>query len=211
MVVRTYGFPGCFTRPTGDLDSQLPTRNVHVEACRPRVFCINPSFESMLLTAQPLSSERLELEPLGVEHAPEMVVVLADPALYRFIGGRPPSEAELVARYVRQTRRPGWLNWLLRRTDTGEAIGTVQATQRDEHTAEVAWVVSSSFQGAGYATEAAAAAIRWLEARGIEVFEAYIHPDHIASNKVAERLGFVPTESIRDGETGWKRKTRCQN
>src|SRR3954469_8268228 len=37
LMVRTYGFPGGLTRPTGDLDSLLPTRDVHVEACRPRV------------------------------------------------------------------------------------------------------------------------------------------------------------------------------
>jgi RimJ/RimL family protein N-acetyltransferase len=164
----------------------------------------------MPLTASPLTSERLELEPLHVEHATEMVSVLADPAMYEFIGGAPPTEAELVARYVRRSRRPGWLNWVLRRKDTREAIGTVQATQKDDHTAELAWVVSSRFQGAGYASEAAAAAIDWLEAGGIDELYAYIHPDHIASNKVAERLGFVPTESIRDGETGWKRASPCQ-
>src|SRR4051794_14437349 len=39
IMVRTYGFPGCFTRPTGDLDSQLSPRFVHVEACRPRELC----------------------------------------------------------------------------------------------------------------------------------------------------------------------------
>ena len=36
ITVRTYWFAGFFTRPTGDLDSQLPPQNVHVEACRPR-------------------------------------------------------------------------------------------------------------------------------------------------------------------------------
>jgi hypothetical protein len=34
VIVRTYGFPGCLTRPTGDLDSQLFPRDVHVEACQ---------------------------------------------------------------------------------------------------------------------------------------------------------------------------------
>lgn len=165
----------------------------------------------MLLTAPPLRSERLDLEPLRVGHATEMVPVLADPALYEFIGGEPPTEAELVSRYVKQSRRPGWLNWVLRLRASGEAIGTVQATQKDDHIAELAWVVSSRFQGAGYATEAAAAAIDWLGAHSIHTLEAYIHPDHIASDKVAQRLGFVPTESIRDGETGWKLRIRCQN
>src|SRR5919202_4467494 len=37
--VANYWFPGCFTRPTGDLDSQLSPRVVHVEACRPREIC----------------------------------------------------------------------------------------------------------------------------------------------------------------------------
>ncbi|HEX6460617.1 MAG TPA: GNAT family N-acetyltransferase [Thermoleophilaceae bacterium] len=165
----------------------------------------------MLLTAPPLRSERLDLEPLRVEHATEMVPVLADPSMYVFIGGEPPAEEELVARYVRQSRRPGWLNWVLRLRTTGEAVGTVQATQRDGHVAELAWVVSSRFQGAGYASEATAAVIDWLAAQGIHTFEAYIHPDHIASNKVAERSGFLPTESIRNGETGWKLRRRCQN
>ena len=165
----------------------------------------------MLLTAPPLRSERLDLEPLRVDHATEMVAVLADPAMYAFIGGEPPTAAELVSRYIRQSRQPGWLNWVLRLREGGEAIGTVQVTQKDDHSAEVAWVVSTRFQGAGYASEAAAAAIHWLATGGIHTFHAYIHPGHIASNKVAQRLGFVPTESIRDGETGWELRIRCQN
>ena len=114
MIVRTYWFPGCLARPTGDLDSQLPTRNVHVEACRPRVFCINRSLGRMLRTARPLNTERLALEPLTIDHAAEMVAVLADPALYEFTGGEPPGEAELTARYARQTSNPAWLNWIVR-------------------------------------------------------------------------------------------------
>ena len=41
---------------------------------------------------------RLTLEPLRVDHAPAMVEVLADPALYEFTGGRPPTLDELTAR-----------------------------------------------------------------------------------------------------------------
>ena len=167
----------------------------------------------MLRTARPLNTERLALEPLTIDHAAEMVAVLADPALYEFTGGEPPGEAELTARYARQTSNPAWLNWIVRERERehGRAVGYVQATLKDEHAAELAWVVSTSFQGKGYATEAAAAAVEWLTANGIDTVEAYIHPDHIASNKVAQRLGFVLTESIRDGEAGWKRERRCQN
>jgi RimJ/RimL family protein N-acetyltransferase len=165
----------------------------------------------MLRAGSALTTERLVLEPLRVEHASEMVPVLADPALYEFIGGEPPTEPELSARYVRQTSRAGWLNWVIRLRDTTEAAGTIQATQKDDRTAELAWVVSPRFQGSGYATEATAAVIDWLREQGIDRLEAYIRPDHAASNGVATRLGFVPTESIRDGETRWKLAARCQN
>src|SRR6184192_1521421 len=130
--------------------------------------------------AQQLTTERLVLEPLRVEHAGEMVAVLADPVLYEFIGGEPPSEADLTARYRRQRTHDGWVNWVMRSRSSGEAVGTVEATLRDD-VAELAWVVSSRHQGSGYATEATAAAIAWLRENGIERFEAHVHPDHPAS------------------------------
>src|SRR3954471_6531689 len=57
-MVRTYGFPGCFTRPTGDLDSQLTSRNVHVEACRPR-----EDFLILVATIGSVESSQLTPEP----------------------------------------------------------------------------------------------------------------------------------------------------
>jgi len=161
-------------------------------------------------TAQQLTSERLTLEPLRVDHAAEMVAVLADPAMYEFTGGDPPSEADLTARYRRQTAHDGWLNWVLRLRSTGEAVGTVQATLGDD-AAELAWVVSSRFQGAGYAREGTAAAIAWLRANDVHSFHAHIHPDHAASKAVAARLDFEPTGSIRNGEVCWELPARCHN
>jgi RimJ/RimL family protein N-acetyltransferase len=162
--------------------------------------------------AEAIASSRLELEPLRVEHAPEMEAVLDDPALYAYTGGRPPSEAELEARYGRQVDgispdgREGWLNWVLRLRSEGSAIGTVQATVRGRRTdrrAELAWVLSIRFQGAGYATEATGAVMTWLRARGVHSFDAHIHPAHHASAAVAERLGFTPMGTHPDGEVRW--------
>jgi len=161
-------------------------------------------------TPEELTSERLTLEPLRVGHAAEMVAVLADPALYEFIGGEPPPEAELTARYQRQTSRPDWLNWVLRLRSTGEPIGTVQATLTG-HGAELAWVVSTRFQGNGYALEAIDAVIPWLRTHGINSFHAHIHPDHSASNALARRLGFASTDCIKEGEIRWESRNRCQN
>lgn len=159
---------------------------------------------------QPLTTERLILEPLRVEHAAEMVAVLADRALYEFTGGEPPSEADLTARYRRQTTHDGWLNWVMRSRSGGQAVGTVQATLRYD-AAELAWVVASRYQGSGYATEATAAAIAWLRENGIERFEAHIHPAHAASSAVAARLGLQPTDDVRNGEVRWELRNRCHN
>jgi RimJ/RimL family protein N-acetyltransferase len=139
-----------------------------------------------------------------------MVAVLADPGLYEFTGGEPPSEADLVARYARQTSRAEWLNWIARERSSAAAVGTVQATLRPDE-AELAWVVGASAQGKGYATEATGAVIAWLRENGIEAFVAHIHPAHAASSAVASRLGFQPTESIKNGEVRWELSTRCHN
>ena len=78
-----------------------------------------------------LTTARLVLEPLAVEHAGEMLDVLADPASYTVIGGGPPTLDELTARYARQVagpRRDGeaWRIWVIRLD--GRAVGYVQAT-----------------------------------------------------------------------------------
>jgi hypothetical protein len=46
---------------------------------------------------------RLELAPLAVRDAEEMVAVLGDERLRTFTGGRPPTLEELRARYARLT------------------------------------------------------------------------------------------------------------
>ena len=155
-----------------------------------------------------LTSERLRLEPLRVDHAPAMVAVLADPSLYEFTGGSPPTLSELSARYARQSagRSPGgseqWLNWIVVLDD--QPIGYVQATVTGSE-AEIAWVVSPAHQGRGLATEAATSMVDWLAAAGITRLVAHIHPDHPASAHVGARLGLRPTDAVEDGEVRWVR------
>ena len=100
---------------------------------------------------------RLELAPLAVGDAEEMVAVLGDERLHAFTGGRPPNLAELRARYARLVagRSPDgteqWRNWIVRLRD-GRAVGTVQATiTAGGRAAEVAWVIAVAWQGQGLA------------------------------------------------------------
>ncbi|HEV7208068.1 MAG TPA: GNAT family N-acetyltransferase [Mycobacteriales bacterium] len=164
-------------------------------------------------TAVPLWTDRLVLEPLTVEHAQQMVPVLAGPALYLFTGGGPPTQPDLVARYERQLRGPdqageAWLNWIIRPRRGPGAVGFVQATVRQdaaEVSAEVAWVIGVAWQGNGYAVEAAAAMLEQLVQDGVRRFTAHIHPDNLASHSVARRLQLLPTDTFVAGERRWVR------
>jgi RimJ/RimL family protein N-acetyltransferase len=164
--------------------------------------------------AQPLTTARLALEPLRAEHAQEMAPLLDDPALHGYTGGRPDTAEELRERYARQAagRSPDgsarWCNWIVRRRDTGDAVGTVQATITDDDrhgsVAEVAWVVASAHQRQGYAREATAAMVAWLRAGGVGLVVAHVHPEHRASMAVARGVGLRPTELTVDGEVRWQ-------
>lgn len=159
-------------------------------------------------------TERLVLEPLQLEHAGEMVDVLADPALYEFTGGSPPSLAELMERYRLQAvgrspdRSEEWRSWIVRSAEDGRAIGFVQATIVDGR-ADVAWLIGVAWQGQGFATEAVHALVGWLETReDVGVITAHIGPGHRASAVVASRAGLSPTDEIEDGEIVWRNSGR---
>ena len=160
-----------------------------------------------------LSTERLELVPLRLEDAAEMVGVLADPALYRFIGGEPPPLEELDRRFrvylggsPRASDGEAWHNWVVRLGEGGPAVGHVQATTREHgRRAMIAWVIGTEWQGRGYATEAARGLVAWLELEGAREILATIHPDHVASARVAANAGLRRTDETEDGEIVWCR------
>jgi RimJ/RimL family protein N-acetyltransferase len=162
--------------------------------------------------AATVETPRLRLEPLRVADAAAMAAVLADPALYPFTGGHPPSVDQLERRYVAQVTGGSadgsqwWLNWTVRRRPTSEVAGFVQATVqvRDgELVGDVAWVIGVRSQGQGLAAEAARGMIGWLRSAGVGRVTALIHPDHSTSMGVALSCGLTPTDEVVDGEVRW--------
>jgi RimJ/RimL family protein N-acetyltransferase len=163
------------------------------------------------IAAQPVSACRLTLVPLSAGHADEMAAVLADPDLYTFIGGSPPTRQELRARYERWSAGSpdpdvSWCNWVIQLRSPRCLAGTVQATIRtdDEPVAEVAWVVGTRWQRRGIATEAAQALIAWLRQQPVQTVVAHINPRHQASAAVAAAAGLSPTGQLHDGEMRWR-------
>jgi RimJ/RimL family protein N-acetyltransferase len=96
-----------------------------------------------------------------------------------------------------------WHNWIVRLRTEGSAVGFVQATVTGD-TAEIAWLIGLSWQRQRIAVEAAFAVCDWLSTQGVGPLTAHIHPDHVASAKVARRLGMVATGDVdSDGEPIW--------
>jgi RimJ/RimL family protein N-acetyltransferase len=166
----------------------------------------------MNIQTQVIRTARLDLLPLRVEHAEQMSTVLSDPGLYTYIGGTPPTRAELRVRYQRLvTGSPDpavvWCNWVIQLRDSTHLTGTVQATVTTHgpgRTAEIAWVVGTAWQRRGIATEAAQGLITWLAQQHVQTVIAHIHPDHQASNAVAMAAGLLPTGQWHDGEAKWQ-------
>lgn len=141
-----------------------------------------------------------------------MAVVLADPALYAYTGGEPPEPMTLRARYVRQAVGVSpdgselWFNWIIRTRASGTAVGYVQATLVSETgTTDLAWVIGRAFQRQGFASEAVAAALRWLASRAdVRRLTAHIAASNLASEGAARRSGFASTGRIENGEVVWE-------
>jgi RimJ/RimL family protein N-acetyltransferase len=171
-------------------------------------------------SAPALRGLRVDLEPLTVAHAAEMAPLLDDVELHTFTGGEPLSLAELTQRYRRQVvghsadGSEAWLNWVVRRRDTGQAAGYVQVTVTRAHhiqVAEVAWVIARRQQHQGFAIEAATAVTDWLRGSGITSLIAHIHPDNVASAAIARRIGLRPTADVQDGEIRWTTAARASS
>jgi RimJ/RimL family protein N-acetyltransferase len=124
-----------------------------------------------------------------------------NPDVVRYISGKPFTREESWPRFLRHVGHwaiMGFGYWLLEQKDTGRFVGEVGFGEFKREiepslsgVPELGWVLSPWTQGAGYATEAARAAIAWGEANLAErSFACLIAPENLASMRVAEKLGF---------------------
>jgi RimJ/RimL family protein N-acetyltransferase len=139
-----------------------------------------------------------------------MFKLLDDASLYEFTHDAPPDHVDALSRLYKfweERRAPDgselWLNWVLRERERNELVGHIQAGVGADH-ADVAWVIGRRWQGVGYASEAAIHLVDWLLALGVREIRASIHPDHLASIRVAERAGLEPSDLSDGDEKVWR-------
>ncbi|MGH7747678.1 MAG: GNAT family N-acetyltransferase, partial [Candidatus Dormibacteria bacterium] len=151
-----------------------------------------------------LTTARLRLVPLVAADTEDLLPVLGDERLYRFIGGGPPSPADLRSRFSTWQSRIApdgselWLNWTVRLLADDVAVGYLQATVA-EGEATIAYVIGTSWSGSGVATEAVRGMVQLLRDRlGVIRIVAHIHPQHAASAGVARHAGLSATGVFDD-------------
>ncbi len=86
--------------------------------------------------------------------------------------------------------------------DTRDWTPSTRAKAGSHAQPELGWALTRAYWGHGYATEAAAAIRDWaLERPNIDRLVSLISPSNIRSQRVAERLGAVPTETIMPADS----------
>jgi len=73
---------------------------------------------------------------------------------------------------------------------------------------EIGWGLNAKYRGQGYATEAAAAVMRWaFQQPGVSSVTATVPDENDASQRLARRLGLTRTTSTRRNLPLWKIET----
>lgn len=149
-------------------------------------------------------TDRLILRPLDDADLPEMTAILGDAVTMAF-WPRPLTAEEAaawVARSARSWEERGYGRWAVRRRDDPRLIGDCGLIDHDvagERVIDLGYVLSHGHWRRGYATEAVRAVADWAFAsRRLATLHANVPVDHVASRRVAEKLGMGFCRTFRN-------------
>jgi ribosomal-protein-alanine N-acetyltransferase len=144
----------------------------------------------------PLSTPRLELVALTLEHAPAVFAYASDPEISRLAAWprheRLEDSRRFVARSMVGYAAGGHYEWALTRRGDRAFLGTCGLGEFDvaRGVGDIGYVLAKPYWGQGYATEAAAAVLRFgFVQLGLRLIEAHALPENLASLRVMAKLG----------------------
>ena len=168
-----------------------------------------------------LETDRLLLRLPQLSDAEPLLALYSDPEAMHFIGGVHPDAAAdptfVVRQWVDRWEQNGFGHFVVERREDGAVLGRTglvvwdtrdwrikNASEAGEHAQpELGWALARAFWGHGYATEAARAVRDWGRAdRGIGRLVSVIAPDNLRSQRVAQKLGCVPGETVVLADVG---------
>jgi RimJ/RimL family protein N-acetyltransferase len=151
--------------------------------------------------APAIDTARLSLRSHRVDDFADSASLWGDPRVTRYIGGRTLTGEEAwtrLLRYIGHWSALGFGYWVARETSSGRFVGEVGLAdfRRDiepplDGAPEAGWVLAPWAHGQGFATEAVSAVLAWGAAHfGPRRTVCLIHPENVASIRVAEKVGF---------------------
>jgi RimJ/RimL family protein N-acetyltransferase len=141
-----------------------------------------------------LHTERLVLREFRNDDLDAFAAFMADPEVVRYINGEPMIRSDAwraMAGTMGHWMLRGFGMWAVERKSDGALIGRVGNINPEGWPGlEVGWALGRPHWGQGYATEAAAAAMRYaFLTQPVERVISSIDPQNTASQAVALRLG----------------------
>jgi RimJ/RimL family protein N-acetyltransferase len=141
-----------------------------------------------------LETPRLILRGLCAEDFDAFATMMADPDVVRYIAPAPMTRAEAwrsLATSIGHWALRGYGTWAVERKSDRAFMGRVGMINPEGWPGlEVGWTLAKPYWGGGYATEAAAAAIRYaFLSQPVDKVISCIDPDNVPSQRVAERVG----------------------
>ena len=160
-----------------------------------------------------LETERLTLRTWTLDDAAAGFRVWSDPEVMRYVGtGRPNETVEetraWLGRMIAHHERHGFGFWAVVEKGNKEVIGSCgMSYQRDGGLPiEFGYTLARTHWGRGYATEAAAACLRYaFEQLRLSKLSASVDSRNIASQRVLKKIGFTyeREEQLADGIDFW--------
>jgi RimJ/RimL family protein N-acetyltransferase len=141
-----------------------------------------------------LQTERLIMRAPRGEDLDEWAAIMADPDVARYIAPAPLTRDEAwrsIAATLGHWQLRGYGAWAVERKSDGAMIGRVGMINPEGWPGlEIGWTLGKAHWGKGYATEAAAAAMRYaFLTQPVDRLISNIDPDNVPSQAVAVRLG----------------------
>jgi ribosomal-protein-alanine N-acetyltransferase len=161
-----------------------------------------------------IETERLLLRMPTLADAVPFAALFNDPTAMEFIGGVHPETSDNpecpVRRWLERWEANGVGPLIAERRDDGVVVGraglhiwdtktwtpTSYADAGEHAQPELGWALIREHWGNGYATEAARAVREWVWTLGIERLISVIAPANARSQRVAEKLGCTPGETV---------------
>jgi len=153
-----------------------------------------------------LETERLIMRDFHDGDFEAFASFMADPDVMRYLTGNPMSRAEAwrnLAGILGHWMLRGYGLWAVERKSDHAFIGRVGMINPEGWPGlEIGWTLGKPYWGMGYATEAAACAMRYaFLTQPVAKLISCIHPDNVPSQAVALRLGEAkgPRSEIKTG------------